>query len=277
VVEKISSADGGIGSASEEPFHAFAWSSVEKEEFSFAKLLRSLDFLRIIDITTLAREWQFKRMYYSQAQGQIKDLPILINRLESQLKTLRAYQLKTYIHETCTLSTDGFNEFESCEFIVGETIDGDWIGICPCFPKPHTGGYGQKINREVNIPCDSTIALKQQIEPILQKLKPALVRYKDQVSLGVNWQSALQKDELIEKLLESSNIVEIWEFKKFMQDPGDLDVDEKYALLELDKFANTYFHKPSLYVLGNWKLFRLYLVGKIQNGDSLLAVTAANW
>lgn len=277
VVEKLNSAYGGIGSAGEHPFHTFAWSATEQGEFSFAELLRSLGFLKIIGMTILVKEWESKTMYYSQAQGVIQDLPILINTLESQLKTLRAYQLKTYIKETCTLSTDGFNGFEACEFIVGETIDGDWIGICPCFPKPHTVGYGQRITREVNIPCDSTIALQQQIEPILQKIKPAFVRYEAQVSLGVTWQSARKEEELIEKLLESSCIVEIWEFKKFMQDLGNLDVDEKYAFLELDKFANTYFQKPILYVLGNWKLFRLYLVGKIKNGDSLGAVTAVDW
>lgn len=277
IVENLSSSYAGIASDGHEPFHAFAWSVTEQGEFNFAQLLRSLDFLRKIDLTTITREWQSKTMYYSQAEGVVRELPVLIETLTSQLKTVQAYQLKTYIEETCTPSTDGFDGFEACELIVGETHDGDWIGICPCFPRPHTVHYGEIIFREVITPSQSTIALKQQLEPILETLKAAIISYEASISFGVTWQFAQKEDELIEKLLESACILEAWQFKKFLKNPDNLDIDEEYSFLELEKFVKTYFHQPILYVLGNWAVFRLYLVGQIKNGDLLGTVTAASW
>jgi hypothetical protein len=277
VVENLSSSYAGIASDGDEPFHAFAWSTAQQGYFNFSQLLKSIGFLKTIDTNTLAREWQLKTMYHSQAQGIIPDFPDLVNILESRLKNLQAYQLKTYINETCTPTIDDFDGFEACEFIAGETDDGDWLGICPSFPKPYTVHYGQMILRNKHMLSQSTIILKQQIEPFLQKMQPPIIRYEAEVSSGLTFQSAGNEDELIEILLEESCILESWEFKKFLKNKENLDVDEEYSFVELEEFVKTYFRSPRLYVLGNWAVFRLYLVGQIENGDWLGIVTAASW
>ena len=276
IVEPLSSADAGISSDGDEPFHTFAWSTLEQGQFSFAALLHSIGFLTEIDISTLIREWESKSMYYSHVQGVVPEISTLIEEMRSQLKQIQAYQLKTYTEETCTPSTDGFEGFEACEFIIGELQD-EWVGICPIFPKPHTVNYGQKIQREINPFSSSALALKQQIDTTLVKLKPALIRYEAQLSKGVVWETAITKDELIEKLLESAQILKIWEFNCFLKNYDYLEEDEKYNFSNLEKFVTQNFQKPLLYVLGNWAVFRLYLVGQISNRDWLGTVTAASW
>ncbi len=276
IVENLSSASAGIASDGDEPFHAFAWSVGDQGKFSFAQLLRSYGFLKTIDLPTLVREWQSKTMYYSKAQGVVQELPVLIYILQTHLKTVQAYQFKSYINETCTPSTDGFDGFEACEFMIGETSDGDWVGICPSFPRPHTGHYGEPIIRKENTPSKSAKVLKQEFEPIIKTLKPILVRYEAQVSKGVIWEIAQTEDELIEKLLESAQVLESWHFRDFLKE-DTAELEEKYAFSELEKFVSKYFQKPVIYVLGNWAVFRLYLVGQIQNGDWLGTVTAASW
>lgn len=275
IVEPLSSANAGISSDGDEPFHAFAWSTAEQGQFSFAALLNSIGTLTQIDISTLIAEWQSKNAYNSHVQGLVSELPNLIEILRSQLKQIQAYQLKTYTEETWSPNTD-LEELEVCEFIIGE-LQGEWIGICPVFPKPHTVSYGQKFKRDTNSLSPSVFALKQQIDRTLIKLKPALVRYEPQLSSCLILETAITKNELIEKLLQSAQVLEIWQFKRFIKNYDNLEEDEKYHFSNLESFVNQNFQQPLLYVLGNWCIFRLYLLGQISNGDWLGSVTVASW
>jgi len=202
-------------SETDAPYQPFLWDVAEKGPFDFLRVLESLNYL------------------VSVPKDQVtQSNPPLIKTLEENLSHL------------------SFFSFGGENLIVGETTEGDWVGICNKFSYD-TCAFGDRYHPSTTPATSAAKEVQNQIAPLLS----------NQVA-----ESAATQEELILKLLSSSDLVEIWQFEGFRE--AD----------KLNSFLTSQLKNVLTYVFcGKNGGFDIYTLGETSTGDYLGVRTFAVW
>lgn len=202
-------------SETDAPYEPFVWDVAEKGSFHFLRVLESLNYLVSVP-----------KDQVSQSN------PQLIKTLEENLSHL------------------SFFSFGGENLTVGDTTEGDWVGVSQKFSYD-TCAFGDRYHPPTTPTTPATKELQNQIAPLLS---------------GQVCESAATQEELILKLLSSSDLVEIWHFEGFRE--AD----------KLNRFLTTQLKDVLTYVfIGENGGFDIYTLGETPTGDYLGVSTVAIW
>ncbi|WP_017324311.1 nuclease A inhibitor family protein [Synechococcus sp. PCC 7336] len=233
------------------------------------------------------REEEF-RIFNSESAVMEKRYLSLLENIQTHVNELQVYRVIKY--DEVTHNYDYSNDlnsskdvFESFKILVGKVMNDCWIGISPIsrnveFPsRPTPERY---MNRRI-------LRYEEEVEKILSKLKPILDKLK------FVWQDchniyskrdkyafdyAESKDELISRLLHSSNFLNTWEFKGMASGiEGVYLVEDGEKFNAIDELLLSNLNGLRFYVIGTISMFDIYVIGKTQSGDCLGFSTIAMW
>ena len=280
IIEPLYAGSYGIGSEGSELFKALSRSIAEEGEFNFVKLMFSSNLVKRVELDELVLGWQVTNQDKQNSPEILSTCESLINLCRSHLTNIEAYQFNNYGDEVGDVAADGYTGYELFYFLIGQTKDGDWIGISPLFSEADSYDYGEIYTREDRSPSTAAKSFLDNLEPIVKDFKPGIILYTPQASKGIILEVACDIECLIEKILESSHMLKTYHFRGFCDDEDVSRIEKErreYSFKELDEFFKNNLQDSRIYVLGNWADFRLYLIGKTQTGDWLGTSTLATW
>lgn len=156
---------------------------------------------------------------------------------------------------------------------IGETKDGEWLGIMPN-QDSQTESCPQFIIDNIK-PSDSTKELLSQINSITSKS----IHQSQCWSLTGSWNISItdNRDYLMEKLLADTQFLEIYDVEKFLKLDEQEDSEQKSKYLQLrDLFKNQLLNSKVynlVYMVGGEYFVVHYALGEIPNGDWVGLIT----
>jgi hypothetical protein len=214
-------------SETDEPYTLFFWEQSTQGQFSLVHLLEKLDVLRVTTPESLALSSQ---------------------QVSSLWNALARNKLLAEVWE-----------FWQTQLIVGQMSQTEWLGIAP-LSYSTTCSFGDRHYPQPLPPSPAAQALNETLEPLLSEQK---LMINGNESESILWETASSKEEILERSLNGSNLVEVWNFQGF----GEPALDQ--FLLENLEEVLTYVFKTDR--------FQIYTVGRTPSGDYLGVSTVAVW
>jgi hypothetical protein len=214
-------------SETDEPYTIFFWKQSTQGQFSLIHLLEKLNVLRVTTRESLVPPSQ-----------QVSSLLDALARNEIQAEVWGFWQT---------------------QLIVGQMSQTEWLGIAP-LSNSSTCSFGDRHYPQPLPPSPAAQALHETLEPLLSEQK---LMINGDESESILWETASSKEEILERSLNGSNLVEVWNFQGF----GEPALDQ--FLLESLEEVLTYVFKTDR--------FQIYTVGRTPSGDYLGVSTVAVW
>jgi Nuclease A inhibitor-like protein len=280
IIEPLDPGSYGIGSEGSEVFKTLSRSLAEQGEFDFAKLMFSSNLVKRVELDELVRGWQVTNQDEQNSPEILSKCESILNLCRSHLTNIEAYQFSNYGDEVGDVAADGYTGYELFYFLIGQTKDGDWIGISPLFSEADSCEYGENHTISDRSPSTAAQSFVENLKPILKDFQPGIILHTPKASKGIISEIAGDRECLIEKILESSHMLKTYHFRGFCEEKEVSRIEKEgreYSFQELDGFFKNNLEDSRIYVLGNWADFRLYLIGKTQAGDWLGISTLATW
>jgi hypothetical protein len=280
VIEPLDAGSYGIGSEGGEIFQTLSRSILEDEEFNFAKLMFFSSLIERVELDELIKGWQVTNQDKQNSPEILSKCESILDLLRSRLTNIEAYRFKNYGDEVGDVAKDGYTGYELFYFLIGQTKDGDWIAISPLFSEADSCDYGEIYTRADRSPSTAARSLMTSLEPILKDFRSGSILHTPTASKGTIVEVAGDRDLLIERTLESSQMLKTYHFRGFCSDEEVSRIEKEgrdYSFKELDLFFKNNLQYSRIYVLGNWADFRLYVIGKSQTGEWVGISTLATW
>lgn len=256
-------------SENEYPFKTFVFEVESQENFTVDNLLKTAGFMIPVNLD------DFLQFVSEVAPKNRQNYEQIINLLQLFTSLLQIYRISL---------SDESGEYEAFHIFVGNTKDGDWISISPKIDSELNARRSERFLIESStLVKESTLELKNQLEPLLAKLKFIVTEYyeKNQEKQGFVLEIATTKEEIINKLLDSIGFVKTCTFKGFSENAKENDDLESREYLEkfkpLDELLKSRLTNLREYVIGGMAVYYLYNIGNTQDGDWIGVSTIAIW
>lgn len=267
----------------------FIWDISEQGEFNVMNLTRVEGWLQLTDADVTIESWQEMEYlkYFPDFSMDAGDRNIRKNIIANLFQVLNheLQELQSFVLKGCLYPEPD----ASPSFIIGQTQDGDWIGVCPTFYKetyiPQEHIDRSPLSKEVfDLSLgDRTLNLISQLEAIISELGAINVSgdfgagycydYAHQITIA----SATTQELVFEKALQLSNTLEIHQFNAFYPDLTNL-YDFYYDDYEgtntpscrydkINQFMKHTFEETFMYRLSFWDRENIYAIGKTRLGN----------
>lgn len=268
--------------------YPFVWEKSKQGEFNPFDLGISKGWLMLIDndaIETSMQAIEYCKSFNSfslkedEEEQRIEKTIALLRLLENNLQELETFETQTFYY------AEG-----SINLIIGRTIDGDWISVCPT-AYIETSIPQQQISRtiqeqEFNFDGigENTKSLILEMEAIISELGTINISgdfgkgYTYDYPHSVVYAASKTKESVVEKVLQSTGILELSQFQSFYSQMDFFDkyehfykseesdlIYEKYN--QINEFLNQTFSKVMMYRFSFWDLENIYIIGETQSCD----------
>jgi hypothetical protein len=213
---------------------------------------------------------------------------------------IEIYELKTFGQSAGHGASDGFGGWDCVQFILGETTDGDWVGIAPKLKD--TSGWAKAVcvqqgeyqlsnvaSQFINHMATVSESLNRKfIQPLFSASNVDDSIYQFAEIEGITYQTAGSREALLEVLLGAGNLLGAYPFEGFtvsedieyglvalegkLNSTG-LSQDDQQLLLKyrqsktLKDFLALEMKGTQLYQLGYGVCIRHYVFGQLENCD----------
>lgn len=166
-----------------------------------------------------------------------------------------------------------YDEQEAFHIIIGETFDGEWLGIAPKMFNVSTRRGGQQfVLPEVSV-NENTINLKINLEAMVLELEFPVVEclgfYRKEKAIV---EAGSIKEELLYRLLGSVGFFRAFTFSDYWNE------DSTYPQFRLlDKFLKSHLTNLQEYIVGLNAVYFIYSIGHTDDKDVLGVSTRASW
>ena len=163
---------------------------------------------------------------------------------------------------------------EAFHIVVGETFDGDWLGITPkMYPAEGIRGGERFVLNKASV-NENTINFKRSLETMALELDFSVVeclafyqKSKAVVEVGST------KEELLYRLLSSMGFFRAFTFEDYCNE--DCRNPSEFRLL--DDFLKSNLNNLQEYIVGSTARYFIYTIGHTEEKDILGVSTLANW
>ena len=265
--------------------YPFVWDKSKQGEFNPFNLSLSKRWLKQTDDDVILKNWQEMQYViyfdksYSCTEEQIQ---------KSNIITALSQLLKNNLRKL-----EAFNVTNSYEYnfglVIGQTIDGEWISVCPSvYRETHISQkqiYRTQQSQDFNLEqmSQNTKILIQSIEAITSEIGTINVGYEGgdyYINYDYHMVYAVNKtrESVIEKILQSSRMLEISKFhsfypdKQYFQQWEFVDEPDKQELMyqiytQINQFFNQTFSGVMMYRFSFEVFENIYIIGETKNGD----------
>ena len=267
----------------------FVWDVSEQGEFNVMNLSRANGWLQLTDADATIKNWQEMEYlkYFPDFSLDANEKTTRENKIANlfQLLSANVRQMQSFILKGGSYpDTDA-----SPRLVIGQTEDGDWIGVCPTvYKETH---IPQKQIERSPLPevlsgrplGNNTLDLISRLEAIISELGIIDVsgafggEYGYSYSHQMTVVAAKTKELVFEKALQLSRTLEINEFHSFYPDNKkfyELYCDDynraKELFLRYDtihQFMKQSFEKILMYRFSFWDLEHIYVIGQTPLGN----------
>lgn len=193
-----------------------------------------------------------------------QDYQILISLLQFKLLNIKVFSVGR-----APIADEDWLEEEDTEIfymIVGETIDGNWLGLVPNIETQFSSNNSNiKPSQNSLAVSKATLELKSQFKSATVGLVfPYETFSGSHVEIVDNFlfKTAKSKDALIQKLLTATGFVTVSDFQGF-------------GCEYLDRLLRSHLTNLRKYVVGGYSCFHIYTVGQTQDGEWIGVSTQA--
>lgn len=256
-------------SENEYPFKTFVFEVESQGDFTVENFLQTAGFMKPVNLD------DFLQFVSEIAPESSQNYQEIINFLELYTTSSQIYRISL---------EDESGEYEAFHILVGNTKDGDWIGICPKIDTEPSARRSEKFLIESStLVKESTLELKTKLEPLLAKLKFIVIEYyeKNQEKQGFVLEIADTRAVMMKKLLDSIGFVKTCAFKGFSENAEENDDPESREYFEkfkpLDELLKSRLTNLREYVIGGMAVYYLYDIGQTPYEDWVGVWTIAIW
>lgn len=165
-------------------------------------------------------------------------------------------------------------EQEAFHIIIGETFDGEWLGIAPKMYRASGRRGGEKFVLDEALVNDNTINLKRSLEAMVSELEFSVVEclafYRKEKAIV---EAGNIKEELLYRLLGSMGFFRAFTFSDYCHE--NLSNPSSFRLL--DKFLKSNLNNLQEYIVGSTAVYFIYSIGHTEDKDVLGVSTKAYW
>ncbi|RUR83333.1 hypothetical protein PCC6912_21660 [Chlorogloeopsis fritschii PCC 6912] len=165
-------------------------------------------------------------------------------------------------------------EQEAFHIIVGETFEGEWLGIAPKMSCDRTKRGGQRFLLAEPLVTENTINIKQNLSELILDLKFSVVEcmafYRKEKTIV---EAGSIKQELLYRLLGSVGFFRAFTFEDYCNE--DRSNSNQFRLL--DEFLRSNLTNLQEYIVGLNARYFIYSVGQTEEKDVLGVSTMATW
>jgi hypothetical protein len=278
---------------------AFVWEVEEQGDFYFSKLLEVFGLLKSVSLDEFIARWQ--KAYPHNSEEINQQCQLVLESVQSHTVRTEIYELKNFGQLAGHQASDGFGGWDCVQFILGETGDGNWVGVSPRLKyNPFNWTKETHIPREEYQASPATNQFISYMMRISERLSPKCIQFLFSASNpddsiygfaeveGIVCRAAKSKELLIEALLEAGSLLGAYPFKGFtISDDIEHDLkvlEERLKLTGLSQndqelvskyrqsktlkdFLVTELNGTVLYQLGYSVCIRHYVFGQLANSD----------
>lgn len=266
--------------------YPFVWDKSKQGDFNPLNLSLSQRWLKQTDDDVIRQNWEemeyvlsFHRFDLDTEEINHKSLiiPTLFQLLGDNLQDNKYFNLETAYDSPVGL-------------VVGKTIDGDWISVCPTVYRethiPQKQISRTQLNQESSFEQigENTKSLISEVEKIISEFGVILLEggdihnYTCDHDYRMTYAAAKTKELAVKKILQASGILEIYQFhsfysdKQYFQEWEFVDEPDKQELMyekyhQINQFFNQTFSDVMMYRFSFGYLENIYIIGEIENGD----------
>ena len=165
-------------------------------------------------------------------------------------------------------------EQEAFHIIIGETFDGEWLGIAPkMYPAEGKRG-GERFVLDKGSVTENIIHLKRSLEAMALELEFSVVECSAfyQKSEAVV-KAGSTKEELFYRLLGSMGFFRVFTFEDYCNE----DCRNPFEFRLLDDFLKSNLDNLQEYIVGSTARYFIYTIGHTESKDVLGVSTLATW
>jgi hypothetical protein len=255
------------------PFEIFFCKVAEQGEFTIDKLLLAQGFMQSVTwddflqsvITNSSNLTSYLTLEPNLSPEEIVDKCQKLEAiLQTHCKNITVYKLIQFD----PILPD--RDMEKFHIIVGETHDGNWLGITP---KIGSEDYIRTDTYRVQIPTDATpldsnqISIINTLENVLTGLEFATAE--DTTTREFYLTYANSQAQIIYQLLDAIDFVITCSFAPFGSVAEYEDPEYFHNIYPLDQLLQLNLKDLQEYVIGTYCLNHIYAIGKTKNGDSV--------
>jgi hypothetical protein len=223
---------------------AFVWDVEVQGAFHFSKLLESFGLLQLLPLDEFLPRW--RRSYDQNSEEIVQQCQLVFESVQNHAAKIEIYELKTFGQSLGHGASDGFGGWDCVQFILGETTDGDWIGIAPKLKD--TSGWTKAIHvqqdehqlsdvasRFISYMATVSKSLNRKFIPPLfsaSNVDDSIYRFAE--IEGITYRTAGSREDLIEVLLGAGNLLGAYPFEGFT-----ISNDIEYDLVTLEEKLNS--------------------------------------
>ncbi len=165
-------------------------------------------------------------------------------------------------------------EQEAFHIVIGETFDGEWLGITPKMYRANGRRGGERFVLDKASVNENTIDLKLSLEAMALELEFSVVEFlafyrKNEAVVEVG----CIKEELLYRLLGSMGFFRAFTFEDYCNE--DCTNPSEFRLL--DEFLRSNLNNLQEYIVGSTARYFIYSIGHTEEKDVLGISTLANW
>lgn len=299
-----------FSSETDASFEPFLWETNEHGVLKLENFLQSEGFLFPVTPKIILEFVSSEASWSPWGSSTKKEVAIKMNRkyteiidfFSSHLKTLSVYLVSNLGEKDSTVRKKAFKksrignpeyyllpvdelhepyirgetciEQEAFHIIVGETFDGEWLGIAPKMYRASGRRGGERFVLDEASVNDNTINLKQNLEKTALELEFSVVEClafypKSEAVVEV----ASTKEELLYRLLGSMGFFRAFTFEDYCNE--DRSNPSEFRLL--DNFLKSNLNNLQEYIVGSTARYFIYSIGHTEEKDVLGISTLANW
>jgi len=265
--------------------YPFVWDKSKQGEFNPFNVSLSKKWLKQTDndierTTSQGIEYTKSFISYSlsveEERKKLETIQELFQLLNNNLQELQTFEIITHFASG------------SIHLVIGQTVDGDWISVCPTV---YTESYipQEQISRTFQKPALVIEGLGENTKELVSKIKITtskigrievqsdIADYSMAYSYRMLYATGKTKESAIEKVLQASRILEIGHFDSFYSDveyfeEEFVDEPEEAELIyqrysQINEFLNQTFSKVMMYRFSFWTLENIYIIGETSSSD----------
>lgn len=268
---------------------AFGWNVDTEGEFYFARLLEKFGLLKSVPVKEFMARYQ--RLEHERTEEIIQQCQSVFELVRRCTVNREVYELRTFGDSPGQPLSDGFGGYDCVQFILGETQDGDWIGIAP--KLKNTSGWTKAIHiqQDGHLPSSSASKFEDLMQVLDGSLDRNLIQWlfvadspNDSIGQfasveGIVCKTASSKELIIEVLLGAGNLLGVYPFEGFtmsddieselsaQRDEDDNTLSKYRQSKTLKDFFAVELNGAKLYQLGYGVCIRHYVFAQLANLD----------
>ncbi len=176
------------------------------------------------------------------------------------------------LHEPC-IRGEICSEQEAFHIIIGETFEGEWLGITPKMSRASGKRGGERFVLNEASVNENTIYLKRNLEAMVSELEFSVTECSVYIKKKAILEAASIKEELLYRLLGSMGFFRAFTFEDYCNENRSNPSDFRF----LDEFLRSNLTNLQEYIVGSTARYFIYSIGHTEEKDVLGVSTLANW